>query len=81
MTRERRSLTPTTDFQRSVAVGYAEGLTNQEIADQTGSTEGSVKVTASNLGLIKTTKRKNNVEPGNKPKITLAGPKWSRGEA
>lgn len=77
MTRYRKSLEPTTPFQKAIVAGYYQGLTNLEIANSTGSTEGSVKVTASNLGLIKTTKRKNVPQAGVKPAITLAGPAWS----
>lgn len=77
MTRDRKSLTPTTEFQRAVFNGYHEGLTNLEIANATGSTVGSVKVTASNLGLIKTTKRRNVPQSGRVTKITLVGPAYS----
>ena len=76
--RDRKSMTPATPFQQAVFNGYHQGLTNLEIALDTGSTVGSVKVTASNLGLIKTTKRRNlQVQSGQVTKIALAGPAWS----
>lgn len=73
------SIEPKTAFQRAVKIGYENGWSVREIAEATGSTPGSVKVTASVLGVApKRTKAQPSGRRAPSP-ITLGGPSWAGG--
>lgn len=66
---------PTTDFQYAVMAGYLNGWSIKQIAEDTGSTPGSVKVTAHHLGIQKGNRVRTERIMRNG--VSLPGPVWS----